>query len=96
MMSSILTQPIVNSVGVLFTMIGAILIAVDVTRQFKGEKFTITPGITLGDSHIVAGQDAEETESYKRWQKVNFILMAYGLVGILIGGSLQIIASLFL
>ncbi len=92
-----MSTQIINTIGISLTMIGAILIAVDVTRQYKGKKIDVSPGIVLGGymgggGNIVAGQDAKETEEYKQWQKINFRLMAFGLAGILIGGFFQIVA----
>jgi len=80
-------------------MIGAILIAVDVTRQYKKNKFTVSAGVPVTNHMgsagvpVVAGQRATETEEYKKWQSKNFKLMLSGLMFLLIGGILQIVAT---
>jgi hypothetical protein len=94
-----MTTQWINTLGILSTMIGAILIAVDVTRQYKKNKFTVSAGVTATDYMgstgvpIVAGQRATETEEYKRWQRQNFLLMLFGLIFLLLGGVLQIVAT---
>jgi hypothetical protein len=98
-MSSPIAQPLVNSIGVFVTIVGAILIAVDVTRQYRGKKFEVSVGVARTDyagsdgTPVVSGQNATETPEYKAWQKTNHRLMFWGLVSILIGGVLQIVAS---
>ena len=86
-------QATINSAGVFFTIIGALLIAVDVTRQYRGHTH---------ESIIVESDDPPDvgilhhppkTEEYLRWERTNKRLMFWGLVAILIGGGLQIWAS---
>lgn len=89
---------IINTAGIILTMTGAIFIAVDVTRQFKGKKFNVSASVSVTNyfgsqgTPIVAGQKAYETEEFKKWQKTNFYLMLIGLLLLLIGGVFQIIA----
>jgi len=90
-----MTTQVLDTIGISLTMIGAILIAVDVTRQFNGEKHYISAGVSRADylgSPVIVEQNAYETEEYKRWKQINKRLMLCGLSGILIGGIVQIIA----
>jgi len=90
-----MTTQVLDTIGISLTMIGAILIAVDVTRQYNGEKHYIGAGVLRKDylgSPVIVEQNAYETEEYKRWQQINKRLMLCGLSGILIGGLIQIIA----
>ena len=79
-------------------MIGAILIAVDVTRQYRGKKFGISAGVSRTDylgsdgTPVIVGQNAYETEEFKKWQRTNYKLMLSGLIGLLLGGVFQIFA----
>jgi hypothetical protein len=89
-------QATINTVGILFTMIGALLIAVDVTRQYKGhENEPIVQNYTdandFDDLGIVL--QPEKTPEYLKWEKTNKRLMILGLVMIFLGGVLQISAS---
>jgi hypothetical protein len=93
-----MTAQIINTIGISLTMIGAILIAVDVTRQYKGKKFGVSAGVSRTDylgsdgTPVVVGQNAYETKEYKQWQRTYYILMFSGLLGLLLGGVFQIIA----
>jgi hypothetical protein len=89
-------QAIVNTVGVSLTMIGALLIAVDVTRQYKGhpyepivQSFQDSEGID--DIGII--QQPPKTPEYSKWESTNKKLMLVGLILIFMGGILQICAS---
>jgi hypothetical protein len=93
-----ISPQIINTIGLIITMIGAIFIAVDVTRQYKGKKFIVSVGVPRKDymgydgTPIISGQSANETEEYKKWVKINYRLMLFGLIGILLGSIFQIIA----
>jgi uncharacterized membrane protein len=89
-------QASINTAGIALTMIGALLIAVDVTRQYKGhshepivQSFKDPDGFE--DEGIV--QQPPKTKEYLKWESTNKKLMLVGLILIFLGGTLQILAS---
>jgi hypothetical protein len=89
-------QAIVNTIGISLTMIGAVLIAVDITRYFKGHanEPLVQQDPDSDDSEDMAIViQPSKTKEYLQWEKTNLRLMFWGLVAILLGGALQIWAS---
>ena len=95
-MTSQLLQPILNSAGVFLTMVEAVLVAYEVTNQYRGEKFRIGVGVSTASAFgepVVVSRPPTETAEFSKWEKNKKLLMKYGLAAILCGGVLQIIAS---
>ena len=95
-MSTHLIQQLANSIGVFITMIGALLIAFEVTNQYKGAKFK--PGVGVNTTSgfgepVVSSSPPKETEEYNRWEIKKYLFLTSGLLAIMVGGLLQIIAS---
>jgi hypothetical protein len=89
-------QATINTVGVSFTMIGALLIAVDVTRQYKGHPYQpIVQSDPDSDDTDDVGiiLQPPKTPGYLEWERINKRLMLAGLILIFVGGILQIWAS---
>lgn len=89
-------QAIINTVGVSLTMVGALLIAVDVTRQYKGYQYE--PIVQYfsdleGDDDMGIVQRPPKTNDLIKWERTNRKLMLAGLIAIVVGGALQIWAS---
>ena len=74
----------INTIGLIFDIVGAWLIAWEVVRKFKGQKIDKDP-------HIAAADDPPfETEEYKKWESSKYIFMWCGLICLTIGFGLQI------
>lgn len=86
-------QATINTIGVSFTMIGALLIAVDVTRQYKGHPYEPIVQSFQDSDDIGIVQQPPKTKEYVKWENTNKKLMLAGLVLIFIGGISQIWAS---
>lgn len=95
-MSPQILQATINTIGVSLTMIGALLIAVDVTRQYKGHPYEpIVQSFQDSDSFDDVGivLQPPKTTEYLKWESTNKKLMLAGLILIFTGGILQIWAS---
>jgi hypothetical protein len=68
-----LITAIVNSIGLLFDIAGAILVAIEVVNIFKGEQYKITVGLWG------AAPPPEKTKEYEKWEKDKFKYMKLGL-----------------
>lgn len=88
-----MTQAVINTIGVFLTMIGAVLIAVDVTRQYKGFTYEdiVQQDLDSGDDGII--MHPEYTKEFLQWQSTNRRLMRWGLICVLLGGFFQIWSS---
>ncbi|MBI4384012.1 MAG: hypothetical protein HY579_08270 [Nitrospinae bacterium] len=82
---------IVNSIGLLFDIAGAWLVAWEVVRQFKGEPYGVSVGVNLGD--IVVGQKVNETKEYQTWGVSKYAKMKTGLLLLTFGFVLQLISN---
>jgi hypothetical protein len=77
----------VNSLGLLFDIAGAWLVATEVVKQFKGKKYENDPtwdGI---------GRPPWDTDEYKKWESRKFKFMWSGLICLTVGFSLQITSN---
>ena len=76
----------INSIGLVFDIIGAVLVASEVVYQYKGKRYKENP----------TWQDlAEQTKSeeYVRHEKINYRTMKFGLGFLLAGFLLQLTAQ---
>lgn len=80
-------QPITNSIGLIFDIIGAILVAIEVVNKFEGKQFKDMP-MYYGES-----PPPEKTEQYEQWERNKFFYMSLGLCLLLIGFLLQILSN---
>jgi hypothetical protein len=82
------TIPLLGIAGILFDIVGAVLVAWEVVNQYRGkqfqDQFTFDPSVALAPP---------ETESYKAWARLKFRRMKAGLVLLVFGFSLQLVAN---
>lgn len=77
----------INSIGLVFDIVGAWLVAFEVTNQFKGKKYETNrtwDGI---------GQPPFDSQEYRQWESSKLKFMWAGLIFLTIGFSLQIASN---
>ncbi len=77
----------VNTLGLVFDILGAWLVAIEVVNQFRGKKYENDPtwdGI---------GKPPWDTDEYKKWELSKYKLMWIGLICLTVGFSLQIASN---
>ena len=82
---------LIASLGLVSEAIGALLVAFEVVQQFKEKKFEIDQSLVFTKTSV-EGQRINETMKYKKWEEAKYRLMKIGLVFLLLGLSLQLIA----
>ena len=82
---------LLNIVGLICDIVGAVLVASEVVRQFHGQKHKESTGFSFGD--FVSNPPPEETEEYKRWDILKYQNMKWGLGLLVFGFTLQAIAN---
>ena len=82
---------LLNIVGLICDIVGAVLVASEVVRQLHGQKHKESTGFSFGD--FVSNQPPEETEEYKRWEILKYRNMKWGLGLLVFGFTLQAIAN---
>lgn len=83
-----ITAPIINSIGLIFDIIGAILVAIEVVNNFKGIQYKDLPGGWCANNPA-----PEKTEEYEKWEKNKFKTMQCGLAFLIIGFALQFVSN---
>jgi len=78
---------IVNSTGLCFDIVGAWLVAIEVVKQYKGQKHKGNP--TWKD----ISDGPKETQEYEKWQLLNHKWMLRGLVLLTLGFLLQVASN---
>ncbi|MEI6745167.1 MAG: hypothetical protein WCL34_04345 [Methylococcaceae bacterium] len=92
-------QAVINSIGLLFDIAGAIFVSWEVVRQFEGNKIHVRGGTLRTDylgsdgTPVVAGQFTEETEEFKFWETKKYNRMKWGLGFLTIGFLLQLASN---
>lgn len=77
----------INSIGLVFDIVGAWLVAFEVTNQYKGKKYETDR--TWGG----IGQPPFDSKEYKHWESSKLKFMWAGLIFLTIGFSLQIASN---
>ena len=85
-LKSNLSAPIINSLGLLFDIAGAILVAIDIVEPFKGREFP-----NMGE--LTDTSDIKKTPECRLNEKRNYQCMFIGLVFLIIGFVLQIVST---
>jgi hypothetical protein len=80
--------PILSIVGIVFDIMGALFIAWEVVNAFHGQKFDISRGGPAG-----APRRPTEIREHADWERDAFRKMRLGLVLLVIGFLLQILAN---
>ena len=88
-------QAIVNTVGLLLDIVGVWFVAWEVVNQFKGQKTKLSTGVVVHAEGwpVVAGQQAEDTDEYKKWEILKYWRMKVGLVLLTLGFLLQLVSN---
>ena len=83
-----------NSIGLIFDIIGAWLVASEVVQQFRGKKFE---DVRIGGFRIGSPGDeiVKETPEYKLFDAAKYYRMKWGLAFLTLGFFLQILSNLF-
>lgn len=74
---------IINSIGLFFDIAGAWLVAIEVVKQYKGNKFRISS--TWND----LADGPKESPEFEKWQILNHKLMLLGLALLTLGFLMQ-------
>ena len=84
---------VLTSLGLVADIVGAVLVAAEVVRQFRGARYRTTAS-AMFDPEIVSAQTSE-TPEYERWEAWKYRRMRWGL-GFLIGGFILQITGAWL
>ncbi len=91
-MNTYLIAKIINSVGLVFDMFGAWLVAWEVIKQYKGKKYA-----SHDSSHSVGGINEDrsptDTPEFKKHEHEKYRYMKIGLIFLLFGFGLQIVSN---
>lgn len=95
------SQNTVNSIGLIFDIIGAFFVAWEVVCQYDGERFssvnTVDPNNSFRNSESRSPEKyfpaANETQEFKKWEKKKYLKMKAGLVALVLGFILQIVSN---
>jgi len=83
---------IINSIGLVCDIIGAVFVSFEVVNQFKGNKFNKTD---IGNAPISGDYDlVHESPEYQSSEKSKYTKMKIGLVFLVFGFSLQILSNI--
>lgn len=74
----------INTIGLIFDIIGAWFVAWEVVRKFDGQKYEQSPYITDAD------KPPYDSKEYKKWESSKYKRMRLGLIFLTIGFLLQI------
>ena len=77
----------VNSLGLLFDIAGAWLVAIEVVKQFRGRKYEIDR------TWNGFGKPPWDSDEYRQWESSKFKFMWGGLLCLTLGFSLQITSN---
>lgn len=94
-------QPIINSLGLIFDIVGATLVASEVVYQFNGERFKATHEASKINSFrndelrnpVIYTPPANEAGEYTDWESRKYRKMKIGLGILIIGFVLQIASN---
>ncbi len=81
-----LSSEVINTIGLGFDMIGAILVAYEVVNKFKGDAYV--KGMMQNGGH-----HGHKTKKYEGWQRKKLSGMRCGLYFLISGFLLQILAT---
>lgn len=95
----VIIQKICNSIGLILDVIGAVLVAIEVTHRFDGVKHQSGSGTVMnvesvgGLVSITAPRRIKETEEYIKYQLDNYFKMKCGLICLVVGFFFQITSN---
>ena len=85
-------KELINSIGIFFDIIGAWLVAWEVVREYRGEKYdSSTPGHFIGT--MVVGSRPNENKKFREWEINKYIKMRFGLAFLTLGFTLQLVSN---
>ena len=86
-------NPLITTIGLIFDLIGAWLVAWEIVQQYKGEKFA-TVDIANLNSDSTAEDIVKEHPRYKLFEASKYRKMKWGIAFLTLGFILQIIPNL--
>jgi len=86
-MDILLAKKLLNSAGLAMDIVGAILVANEVVRRFRGIR------ITVGQSWSTMTDPPQETEEFQSWSRRTFRIMRLGLISLVAGFILQALSN---
>ncbi len=84
--------PLLTIVGMVFDIVGALLVATEVVAQFRGQQYKRGPAYPPGTGPV-SPPPPRETEEFTKWSFFKFRNMRIGLVMLVLGFLLQIAAN---
>lgn len=87
-MTSELSAKIINSIGLVFDIVGAVFVTWEVVKQFKGKQFDkvqLRLGATL--------PPPDKTSEFEQWERNKYKKMLTGLALLFFGFSLQLLSN---
>lgn len=85
-MNPAILSKILNSIGLIFDIIGSSFVAIEVVNQFKGNEHKPVMERTWNETN-------PETKEFKKWKKSKYLFMKFGLLFLIIGFILQIFSN---
>lgn len=73
----------ITTLGLIFDIIGAIFVAIEVLKKFKGQEYEDT------GEQCLSGP-AKKTDLFLKWEKSKYSIMSFGLSLMVLGFILQI------
>ena len=86
-------QSIVNSIGLVLDIVGAIFVATEVVDQFHGNKFKATTSIEIPGMSLSIQPQPVETNEYKGWELKKYWRMKVGLAFLIFGFLFQLLSN---
>ncbi|MBC8552226.1 MAG: hypothetical protein H8D23_21560 [Candidatus Brocadiales bacterium] len=87
-----MTGKIINSVGLVFDMIGACFVAWEVVKQYKGKKY-ISHDSYHSIGSISDDKSPTDTPEFMKYEQEKYKYMKVGLILLLFGFALQIVSN---
>ena len=90
------SQPLVNSIGLIFDILGAACVCIEVVNQFRGNQFVASAGIAMQDAWgtpVTMSPPPKQTSEYSRWEHRKYLWMKVGLFFLVVGFVFQIASN---
>lgn len=89
-----ISPKLVNSIGLVFDLIGALLIGFEFFKKYKDDRFRPDAGMAVDpDRGLVQQSEVQPTDEYKAWESRREKVAIVGLTFLCTGFALQILAN---